>query len=565
MANLVDPLICGWSTAQYLIFSQDFIGNFLYYSHLFPSISGLIIAIFVLRSNYRNKAAQALLFTTSMFAIWCFMALTTWASERSDIIMFVWSAMMYPELLMYVGAFYFIYAFLNNTFPDFKTELFVFLMFVPLFLFGHTKLNVVSFDFTNCERNAVEGPLWQYYVYGFEFLFIGIILSLTISGVKKNVTNRREILIVSIGMLSFLLLFSWQNIVGSFFDNWRIGQIGLFGMPLFVALLGYILVRYQTFRVKLLATEALMAAQLILLVSLLFVRSIENAQIIAIITILFFSTLGVLLIKSVRQEVEQREQIEKLATSLEQTNVQLKIVDKQKSEFVSIASHQLRSPLTAIRGYASMILDGNFGTPPPEMIDPIDRIHESAKMMAFSIDDFLNVSRIESGNMKYESTVFSLVKQVEQIVTDKQDEAKRAGLSLTFETTCGGDALVMADLGKTHQILHNLITNAIKYTPTGTIHVQVHDDSRFDKLYVQITDTGIGMNPATIADLFQKFSRANNANSVNIKGTGLGLYVAREMASAMKGTIFAYSDGDGKGSRFAFTLPAATATPPQTT
>ena len=367
MPNIIDPLICGWSTASYLIISENLAGNFLYYSHLFPSIAGLIIAIFVLQSNYRNKAAQALLFTTSMFAIWCFMALITWASERPDIVMFVWSAQIYPELLMYVGAFYFVYAFINSQFPSIKTEFFVFLMFVPLFLFGHTNLNLVAFDFTNCERNALEGPLWQYYVYGFEFLFIAIILGLTINELKKNQPKRREVAIVATGILAFLLLFSWQNIVGSFFDNWRIGQIGLFGMPIFVALLGYILVRYQTFRIKLLATEALMAGQLLLLVSLLFVRTIENAQIIAIVTILFFSTLGVLLIKSVRQEVEQREQIEHLAVTLEETNDQLKIVDQQKSEFVSIASHQLRSPLSAIRGYAAMLAEGSYGPVQPRI------------------------------------------------------------------------------------------------------------------------------------------------------------------------------------------------------
>lgn len=558
MLNIVDPLICGWSTASYLIISENLSGNFFYYSHLFPSISGLIIALFVLRSNPKNKAAQALLFMTSMFAIWCFMNLTTWASERSDIVMFVWSAMIYPELLMYVGALYFMYAFMRGSFPAIKHEIGIFLMFVPLIIFGHTKLNLAGFDFTNCERDAVEGPLWQYYVYGFEFLTIAIILALAVAEIKKRSRGTREIIIVTTGVLAFLMLFLWQNIVGSFYDNWDVGQFGLFGMPIFVALLGYILVQYQTFRVKLLATEALMAGQLLLLVSLLFVRTIENAQIIAIITILFFATLGVLLIKSVRQEVEQREEIQKLAVRLEYTNEQLKIVDRQKSEFVSIASHQLRSPLTAIRGYASMILDGNFGTPPPQMIEPIDRIHDSAKMMAFSIDDFLNVSRIESGNMKYEFSVFNLGVQAEQVVKDMKAEAIKAGVNLTIKSTCSGDGLVSADLGKTQQILSNLIINSIKYSPKGTVEVHVHDDTRLDKLYVQITDNGIGMSAETISDLFQKFSRANNANSVNIKGTGLGLFVAREMAAAMKGDISAYSNGEGQGSRFAFTLPAAT-------
>jgi len=557
MPNIIDPLICGWSTASYLIISENLAGNFLYYSHLFPSIAGLIIAIFVLQSNYRNKAAQALLFTTSMFAIWCFMALITWASERPDIVMFVWSAQIYPELLMYVGAFYFVYAFINSQFPSIKTEFFVFLMFVPLFLFGHTNLNLVAFDFTNCERNALEGPLWQYYVYGFEFLFIAIILGLTINELKKNQPKRREVAIVATGILAFLLLFSWQNIVGSFFDNWRIGQIGLFGMPIFVALLGYILVRYQTFRIKLLATEALMAGQLLLLVSLLFVRTIENAQIIAIVTILFFSTLGVLLIKSVRQEVEQREQIEHLAVTLEETNDQLKIVDQQKSEFVSIASHQLRSPLSAIRGYAAMLAEGSYGPVQPRMFEPISRIAESAHLMAESIEDFLNVSRIEGRNMRYDLTDFNLRDRAERIVDDLRPEGLKKGLLLLFRQQMNYNGLVNADVGKTEQIIHNLINNSLKYTLKGTITVYVHDDPKTKTLCVDIIDTGIGMNQKTIDNLFNKFSRADNANSVNIKGTGLGLFVARQMARAMKGDVTCASAGDGKGSTFTLKMPLA--------
>lgn len=557
MLNIVDPAICNWSTAEYLIISKNLLGNFLYYSHFFPSISGLIIAVFVLKSNPRNKAAQALLFTTLMFAIWCFLALITWASERSDIIMFVWSSMMYFELLMYVGAFYFIYAFFNTRFPSIKTEFGIFIVFLPLIIFGHTPLNLLGFDFRDCERNALEGPLWQYYVYGFEFLFIAVILWLAASEIKKRDTNKREAFLVALGILSFLLLFSGGNIIGSFFSNWYAGQIGLFGMPIFVAFLGYNLVKYQTFKVKLLATEALMAGQLILLISLLFVRNIENAQIIAIITILFFSVLGRLLVNSVRKEVEQREQIEKLATKLEQSNVRLKFIDQQKSEFVSIASHQLRSPLTAIRGYTSMILDGSFGTPPEKMKEALSRIHESAKLMAFSIEDFLNVSRIESGNIKYECTEYNLKEQAENIVTDLRPEAERTGLILYFQSQLSGTGIVRADLGKTQQILHNLINNALKYTKDGSITILVKEHLDNKQLFVEVIDTGIGMSKETIAALFQKFSRAKNANSVHINGTGLGLFVAREMALAMKGDITAHSDGEGEGSRFVLTLPLA--------
>lgn len=557
MSYYVDPQICNWSTPDFLIFSPDLAGNFLYYSHLFPSISGLIIAIFVLKSNYRNKAAQALLFTTFMFTLWVLLDLVSWAASDTDMLMFAWSALIYPELLMNVGAFYFIYAFFRNSFPPIKTELLIFLSFLPLLLFGHTKLNLLGFDFTNCDRYASEGPLWQYYVYGFELIYINLIVIFAIREIRKHTRDKREAAIVALGILSFLFLFLWQNIVGSFFDNWKMGQFGLFGMPIFVALLGYILVRYQTFRVKLLATEALMAGQLILLISLLLVRTIETAQLIAIVTILFFSTLGVLLIKSVRNEVEQRQEIQKLAINLKNSNEQLKIVDQQKSEFVSIASHQLRSPLTAIRGYTSMMLDGNFGVPPEKMKEPITRIHESAKLMALSIEDFLNVSRIESGNIKYETADFNLATQAEHVVDDLRGEAVKAGLLLLFRSDVVGTGIVAADEGKTHQILHNMINNAIKYTPKGSITVYAHDDTARRMFSIEIIDTGIGIAPDMLADLFQKFSRAKNANQVNISGTGLGLFVARAMARAMGGDITVYSEGEGKGSRFVLSLPLA--------
>jgi signal transduction histidine kinase len=253
--------------------------------------------------------------------------------------------------------------------------------------------------------------------------------------------------------------------------------------------------------------------------------------------------------------VEQREQIEKLATGLERANARLRELDKQKSEFVSVASHQLRSPLAAIRGYASMIIEGSFGKVEPKMAEPLGRIADSAKMMNESVEDFLSVSRIEGGNMKYELADFNLRDQAEKVCDDLRTEGFKKGLLLLFKSNITGKGIVNADQGKVLQILHNLVNNALKYTPKGTITMYVHDDRKTKKIFVEIIDTGIGMSEDTIHTLFEKFSRAKNANSVNIKGTGLGLFVAREMARAMGGDVTAHSDGEGKGSRFIFTLP----------
>jgi signal transduction histidine kinase len=202
-----------------------------------------------------------------------------------------------------------------------------------------------------------------------------------------------------------------------------------------------------------------------------------------------------------------------------------------------------------------MMLDGNFGVPPEKMKEPISRIHESAKLMALSIEDFLNVSRIESGNIKYENTNFNLKAQAEHIVDDLRGEAVKLGLLLLFRNEVTGDGMVYADTGKVQQILHNMVNNALKYTPKGTVTVYAHDDKTLGMLFIEVIDTGIGIAPDMIADLFQKFSRARNANQVNISGTGLGLFVARAMARAMDGNITAHSDGEGKGARFVLSLP----------
>jgi signal transduction histidine kinase len=451
------------------------------------------------------------------------------------------------------------YAFVEGKFPNFWTDTVIFILTVPLFLFTHTKLNLTGFDFTNCWREAIEGPLWQLYIYNVG-IFMGIWIFLySFYHLKKAQTtkHRTEIIIVTVGIELFLASFSLGNIIGSIESDWEVGQIGLFGMPIFLAFIGYTIVKYESFRLKLVAAEALFSATFILLLSLLFVRNIDNARVIAFGTILLFSVLGFLIIRNIKREIQQKEQIAKLAHKLEKANSRLTQIDKLKSEFVSIASHQLRSPITAISGYASLLREGGYGELPLKVKEPIQRIEQSARMMAESIEDYLNVSRIESGNMKYNYADFNLADQTEHICDDLRSEALKRGLILLFRKRIDSQGIVNADIGKVQQIIHNLINNSIKYTPKGAITVYVHDDVKNKKISIDILDTGIGMNAATLGSIFQKFERGDGANTVNVKGTGLGLYVALKMAEAMKGDITAHSEGEGKGSRFTVELPLA--------
>jgi signal transduction histidine kinase len=262
-----------------------------------------------------------------------------------------------------------------------------------------------------------------------------------------------------------------------------------------------------------------------------------------------------LLILSVHHGIKQREQLEELTAQLAEANARLQELDKMKSEFVSIASHQLRSPLTAIRGYASMVLDGSCGKVSKDVKDAVGRVHEASGYMARSIEDYLNVSRIEAGNMHYEYERFDLKDAASKVVAELQPAAQERGLTLTFTSACTRECSVYADIGKVRQIIHNLVDNALKYTKEGSVIVTLEQVRNEEAAHISIKDTGVGMSSATIGGLFGKFVRTKDAQLINTSGAGLGLYIARKMMEEMGGSVTAESEGEGKGSTFHITVP----------
>ena len=391
-------------------------------------------------------------------------------------------------------------------------------------------------------------------------LFVGTLILSGISIlIKKSIQfkgiERRQTAIVTLGTLLTFLLILVFNVVFPAVLNVPsfIPFSALFIFP-FLIFTAYSILRLHLFDVKAIAMGSLMF--LLAIANILGAVFADSTPKVLFNVSEFILTLsfGFYLIRGVIKEVKQREEIERLAKKLEKANKRLKELDKSKSEFVSIASHQLRSPLTAMRGYASMLLEGSYGKLPKKAAEAVERIGESSRLMAVSVEDYLNVSRIESGNMKYELSDFNLKEEVEHIIDDKRQEAIKKGLLLRFKSDVDTTCIVHADIGKTTQIVHNLVNNALKYTPKGTVSVFVHDDKKKKEIHVDIIDSGIGMSEEDLENLFGKFHRAKDANKTNVTGTGLGLFVARSMAQQMKGGITAFSDGPGKGSTFRLTM-----------
>jgi signal transduction histidine kinase len=246
---------------------------------------------------------------------------------------------------------------------------------------------------------------------------------------------------------------------------------------------------------------------------------------------------------------------EKLADA----NERLKQLDQLKSEFLSVASHQLRAPITAIKGYLANVAEGLYGAVPEYLNEPLGVVQESARVMTSSIEDYLNVSRIEQGRMKYDFTEFDITPLAKRATEELEPVAQKKNLTLIFNDS--PEAKINADFGKIKQVFTNLIDNAIKYTEQGSVTVSVSTEG--DHVRFMTQDTGIGIPADEIGKLFDKFMRARDANKVNTTGTGLGLYVAKNLVEGHGGKIWAESDGPGKGSRFIVELPVHPSEPPE--
>ncbi len=240
---------------------------------------------------------------------------------------------------------------------------------------------------------------------------------------------------------------------------------------------------------------------------------------------------------------------------LEEKNRILQVIDQRKSEFVSIVSHQLRTPITAIKGYSSLLMEGAYGILPDVAKEPVERIFRSSSRLANMVTDFLDISKIEQGTMTYTKEEVNIGNMVTDLGGDFAQVAHIKGLNFTVEIPEGEQFVVMADDGKLRQIFSNLIDNAIKYTPSGKVSVSLNRDTERNMVVMRLTDTGIGLSQDDIHHLFGKFARGSGGQRQNTEGSGLGLYVAKRMLEAQGGKMWVDSRGVGQGSTFFVELP----------
>ena len=233
----------------------------------------------------------------------------------------------------------------------------------------------------------------------------------------------------------------------------------------------------------------------------------------------------------------------------------IKEIDRLKTEFVSVASHQLRTPLTVINWYIEMLLSGDAGKIEGAKKDYLQEIYGASKRMVRLINDLLNVSRLDSGRLKIESTQTQLEDFIENVLAELRPVAKEKSCDLLFKKPKVKLPKVGIDQSLLRQVIQNLVTNSIRYSEPKLCDTAVTLEKRDDKEYlVTIKDNGIGIPKEIQARIFDKFFRADNAIRAVAEGTGLGLYIAKMIIETSGGKIW-FSSEPGAGTTFYFTIP----------
>ncbi len=380
--------------------------SLLYYSHIPAGIIAFCFGLFVILKS-RSVEAKALFAIGIFFALWVFCDLLLWMSHDSRVIMFVWSLVNLLENFVSALTLYFVYIFLEKKDVLFRWKIFVGALFLPFLALLPTAFNLKDFNVAVCEAN--QGSL-IYYFYFLEGLFFFWLLGFLVYKLfRASKRERNQVILLSFGSILFLLSFSGANIAGSVAsiinpdnpDNWKILQYGLFGMPVFMGFLAYLIVRYQAFNIKVIATQAIVIALSILIGAQLFFIKTQINFFLTSITFLLSILFGSMLIRSVKNEIERKEELQIVTDKLAAANVELKRLDQSKTEFISIASHQLRTPLTAIKGFVSLLLEGSYGTVPVAIADILNKVYTANERIIHLVEDLLNVSRMESGRLQY--------------------------------------------------------------------------------------------------------------------------------------------------------------------
>ena len=369
------------------------------------------------------------------------------------------------------------------------------------------------------------------------------------SAVDKN--QKKQLLFILIGALVGFMGGSFNFLM--MLDVAIVAPFGSLLVIVFPVMIGYAMTKHNLMDTRAVFMQALLIVMNISGLAIVLTSDSVVEYVFNALFVLMALVTSYLFVKSYNRTMSQKEKLEKVSKDLERANVELKRLDSAKSEFISIASHQLRTPLTAIKGYISLILEGAYGKNAPQTNDALNKIFLANERLIQLVEDLLNITHIEAGRLEYHVGDVHLEGILEELYDMFTLRAQDKGLDFVLNLSDGKLPIIQADKSKLQEVISNLIDNAIKYTNEGFVHVSVEHDERTIRIIVE--DSGVGISTASMKTLFAKFSRGTDSSKIYTEGTGLGLFVGKNLIESQGGHVYAESDGVEKGSRFIIEMP----------
>jgi signal transduction histidine kinase len=526
--------------------------SFFAITGLTNGIIGTFLSLFVYLRNKKDAANKSFARFCVAVSVWSYCYFFWQISTTESQALFWARGLMMGSIFIPVTLFHFGISFLDIQKKERNKLIIGYILSLIFFISNFTPLfvnrvePVLSFNFW-----PKPGIIFHFFHLAFLFFMVYFWWLLGKAYQKSEGIRKTQVGFVLVGSLIGFISgetnhFLWYNIPTPPYWNFIPG--------LGFILIAYGVLKYRLLNIRTILTEILVGATAITLFIQASTAETLLLKVLGFLLFILFLGFGYTLVRSVIKEMELRAE-------LEVAYGKLKELDDAKSEFISIASHQLRTPLTAVKGYISMILENSYGEVPGEMKRPIENIYTSNERLIKLVNDILNISKIEAGKIEISLERASLKDLILDVINELKIKADAKKLYLKFEeptpSTSSGQAEpipdTMFDKMKIRQIVMNLIDNAIKYTPQGGITVRLRRTD--SNLRVEIQDTGIGLEKEDMAKLFKTFSRARAGAKAAVEGAGLGLYIARKFMDMHGGQIWVESPGKDKGSTFFIELP----------
>jgi signal transduction histidine kinase len=502
-------------------------------------VCSIILGLLVFISNKKILLNKLFFILTLLFSTWVFFDLVLWATGSIEFEMFFWAIIVPVEFFIFITSFLLAMEFMGRGKINILYKILFSLFFVPILLFTHTKYNLLAFDFTNCDRAAIEGPLITYLYIIEGIIFIMMIGEIIYTFVKsKGQKDVKELVLFSSGIITFLGLFIIGNITIVQDMGWGYEQYKLFGMVAFLSILVFIIVKFKAFDIKLIATQALVWSSIILIGAQFAFIQVPINRILTAVTLIITSVLGYFLVGSVKKE--------------DALNEELAIANAGQTNLIHIMNHQIKGYLSISKNIFAELLTDDYGKVPEEAKDLISQGLENADKGTKYVTAVLKGESAENGKLVFDMKLFDLKKLASEVVAKEKEVADKKGLKLSFDVD-GGDYNIMGDIAHLGEAVRNLIDNSINYTPTGSISINL--SIKGTNILFRVKDTGVGVKEEDKSKLFKAGGVGSDSIKINTNSSGYGLAFVKGVIENHKGKVWFESEGAGKGSTFYIELP----------